>query len=358
MATNSGSRPVGRAHDRPARRRDHEGSLHARARRDPVGQVRDQGQPQAQRSGRGTPRRSGLPDPPGRRDDLDRLRLRADQHRRHRPGTRVPDRVRGLRADRVDPVRSSPTARSRRSGHPSRRWPRSRATSRSSTEADRHRSDARRSGRPRFVAANGARFHVVEAHSPASRAGSAPVVVLLHGFPHDWWSWRHQLTPLAEAGYRAIAMDLRGYGDSDKTPRGYDPMTLAADVAGTIRSLGARDAVVVGLGWGGYVAWTVAAGTPRRRTRVVRRERTSSAGDADDQSERRCAAGRLIHLAVHAGALAARAPHHARPLPRPALEDVVLALHRLSLPGRGRVLPCGAEQMARHRIVRWSITGG
>lgn len=53
-------------------------------------------------------------------------------------------------------------------------------------------------------------------------------------------------------------MDLRGYGGSDKTPRGYDPMTLAADVAGTIRSLGARDAVVVGQGWGGYVAWTVA----------------------------------------------------------------------------------------------------
>ena len=86
--------------------------------------------------------------------------------------------------------------------------------------------------------------------------------VLLHGFPHDWWSWRHQLAPLAEAGYRAIAMDLRGYGDSDKTPRGYDPMTLAADVAGTIRSLGARDAVVAGLGWGGYVAWTVAAAHP------------------------------------------------------------------------------------------------
>jgi pimeloyl-ACP methyl ester carboxylesterase len=57
-------------------------------------------------------------------------------------------------------------------------------------------------------------------------------------------------------------MDLRGYGASDKTPRGYDPMTLAADVAGTIRSLGARDAYVVGQGWGGYVGWTVAAVHP------------------------------------------------------------------------------------------------
>lgn len=88
------------------------------------------------------------------------------------------------------------------------------------------------------------------------------MVVLLHGFPQFWWAWRHQLAPLAAAGYRAVAVDLRGYGDSDKTPRGYDPLTLAADVAGVIRSLGSRDAVVVGQGWGGYVAWTVAAGHP------------------------------------------------------------------------------------------------
>lgn len=92
--------------------------------------------------------------------------------------------------------------------------------------------------------------------------GSGPLVILLHGFPQDWWSWRHQLPPLSEAGFRSIAMDLRGYGDSDKTPRGYDPMTLASDVAGTIRSLGARNAIVVGQGWGGYIAWTVAAGHP------------------------------------------------------------------------------------------------
>lgn len=105
------------------------------------------------------------------------------------------------------------------------------------------------------MSANGARFHVME-------RGSGPLVLMLHGFPHDWWSWRHHLAPLADAGYRAVAMDLRGYGDSDKTPRGYDPMTLAADVAATIRSLGSRDAYVVGQGWGGYVGWTVAAAHP------------------------------------------------------------------------------------------------
>ena len=104
----------------------------------------------------------------------------------------------------------------------------------------------------RRVAANGARFHVAE-------AGSGPLVVFLHGFPEFWWAWRHQLPAVAAAGFRAVAMDLRGYGGSDKTPRGYDAMTLAADVAGVIRSLGERDAVVVGHGWGGYVGWATAA---------------------------------------------------------------------------------------------------
>src|SRR3954447_10647843 len=103
----------------------------------------------------------------------------------------------------------------------------------------------------RMVAANGARFHV-------AATGRGPLVLFLHGFPEFWWAWRHQLPAVAEAGYRAAAMDLGGYGASDKPPRGYDPTTLAADVAGVIRSLGDRDAVVVGHGWGGLVAWTVA----------------------------------------------------------------------------------------------------
>ena len=106
----------------------------------------------------------------------------------------------------------------------------------------------------RHVAANGARFHVVET-GPAP----GPLVLLLHGFPEFWWAWRDQLPALAVAGYRAVAMDLRGYGGSDKTPNGYDPMTLAQDVAAVVKALGARDAVVVGHGWGGYVGWAAAA---------------------------------------------------------------------------------------------------
>lgn len=107
----------------------------------------------------------------------------------------------------------------------------------------------------RDISANGIRLHVAE-------LGTGPLVVLLHGFPEFWWSWRHQLTALADAGYRVVAPDLRGYGASDKPPRGYDAMTLAGDVAGLVRALGERDAAIVGHDWGATIAWTVAATHP------------------------------------------------------------------------------------------------
>jgi pimeloyl-ACP methyl ester carboxylesterase len=114
----------------------------------------------------------------------------------------------------------------------------------------------------RDIAANGARFHVVE-------AGDGPLVLLLHGFPLFWWTWRHQLTALAAAGYRAVAMDMRGYGGSDKPPRGYDPLTLTMDVTGVIRSLGEPDAAIVGHGWGGFMGWTAATLRPKIVRRLV-----------------------------------------------------------------------------------------
>jgi pimeloyl-ACP methyl ester carboxylesterase len=114
----------------------------------------------------------------------------------------------------------------------------------------------------RWVSANGARFHVAE-------MGDGPLVLFLHGFPEFWWAWRHQLPAVAEHGFRAAAMDLRGYGGSDKTPRGYDPITLAGDVAGLVRSLGYSDAVLVGHGWGGYVAWATATLNPRQVNRLA-----------------------------------------------------------------------------------------
>lgn len=115
----------------------------------------------------------------------------------------------------------------------------------------------------RYVAANGARFHVVEAVAEDTPR-NAPLVLLLHGFPEFWWTWRHQLPALAARGYRAVAMDLRGYGGSDKPPRGYDPVTLARDVVGVVKALGERRAVVAGQGWGGYVGWTAAVLHPDR----------------------------------------------------------------------------------------------
>jgi pimeloyl-ACP methyl ester carboxylesterase len=108
----------------------------------------------------------------------------------------------------------------------------------------------------RDVSANGILLHVAE-------VGDGPLVILLHGFPQFWWSWRHQLVALAEAGFRAVAVDLRGYGDSDKPPRGYDGWTLSGDVAGLIKALGEQKAALVGHGWGGILAWTVAAMHPR-----------------------------------------------------------------------------------------------
>ena len=106
------------------------------------------------------------------------------------------------------------------------------------------------------MSANGIRLHVAE-------LGAGPLVLLLHGFPEFWWSWRHQLPALAAAGRRAVAVDLRGYGDSDKPPRGYDGWTLAGDVAGLIKALGERHAHLVGHAWGGLIGWTVAAMHPR-----------------------------------------------------------------------------------------------
>ncbi|GAB3500158.1 alpha/beta fold hydrolase [Nocardiopsis coralliicola] len=107
----------------------------------------------------------------------------------------------------------------------------------------------------RTVSAGGTRYHVAE-------EGEGPLVLLLHGFPQFWWTWRHQIGALAGAGYRAAAVDLRGIGASDKPPRGYDLITAASDAAGLVRALGAAEAAVVGHGTGGLLAWTMAGYFP------------------------------------------------------------------------------------------------
>lgn len=105
---------------------------------------------------------------------------------------------------------------------------------------------------------NGVRLHYVE-------AGSGPLVLLLHGFPEFWYSWRHQLPALAEAGFLALAPDLRGYNLSDK-PTGvnaYRLDKLLADVLGLIQQAGAERVALVGHDWGGVIAWHLAMHDPQ-----------------------------------------------------------------------------------------------
>lgn len=109
--------------------------------------------------------------------------------------------------------------------------------------------------------ANGLDFHWVE-------RGEGPAVVLLHGFPENWWSWRYQLGPLANAGFRVIAPDLRGYNETEKKGP-YDLDTLAKDVAELIKAAGVEKAHVVGHGWGGAVTWRVASAHPEVVDRVA-----------------------------------------------------------------------------------------
>ncbi|MDR0504323.1 MAG: alpha/beta hydrolase [Bifidobacteriaceae bacterium] len=120
--------------------------------------------------------------------------------------------------------------------------------------------------RHEFLAAGGSRFHVALA-GPDTH--DSPLVVLLHGFPQFWWAWRHQIPALATAGYRVAALDLRGYGASDKPPIGHNLPHLAGDVAAVINALGAASAVVVGQGLGGLVAWTMTAYCPNVLTAAV-----------------------------------------------------------------------------------------
>jgi epoxide hydrolase 4 len=110
----------------------------------------------------------------------------------------------------------------------------------------------------------GVRLHYVE-------AGSGPLVVLLHGFPEFWWSWRNQIPVLVDAGFRVVAVDMRGYGQSDAPSdwRKYRMEILAADVAGLITALGEEKAFVAGHDWGAAVAWAVATLHPERVERLA-----------------------------------------------------------------------------------------
>jgi epoxide hydrolase 4 len=113
---------------------------------------------------------------------------------------------------------------------------------------------------------NGLDLHIVE----AGGAGQ-PLVVLLHGFPEFWWAWRHQITPLADAGFHVVVPDMRGYNLSDapKEVSAYTLDTLAADVVGIADAFGAARFHLVGHDWGAVISWWVAAKHAGRIDRVV-----------------------------------------------------------------------------------------
>jgi pimeloyl-ACP methyl ester carboxylesterase len=100
-----------------------------------------------------------------------------------------------------------------------------------------------------FVQTNGIRMHYAE-------AGTGPLVVLCHGFPESWYSWRHQLGALAQAGFRVVAPDLRGYGQTDRPDavEAYDIFQLTGDLVGLVNALSESSAVIVGHDWGAMIA--------------------------------------------------------------------------------------------------------
>lgn len=116
-----------------------------------------------------------------------------------------------------------------------------------------------------FIQTNGITLHVMQAGPK-----DGPLLILLHGFPEFWYSWKNQIEPLAEAGYRVWAPDMRGYNLSDK-PRGisaYNLDLLAADVVGLMDQAGVDQARLVGHDWGAAVAWWTAANYPDRLSKL------------------------------------------------------------------------------------------
>ena len=120
----------------------------------------------------------------------------------------------------------------------------------------------------RTIEANGVRLRIAEMGPEMSQA---PLVILVHGWPESWYSWRHQLPALAAAGFHAVAPDMRGYGKSDKPAavEDYDINHVTGDLVGIADALGAKTAVLVGHDWGAIVTWNAMLLHPQRFTALV-----------------------------------------------------------------------------------------
>jgi epoxide hydrolase A/B len=109
----------------------------------------------------------------------------------------------------------------------------------------------------RFLTTNGIKMHLAE-------AGAGPLVLLCHGFPESWYSWRHQLRALGDAGFHAIAPDMRGYGQTDrpKEVEAYDIFQLTGDLVGLVNAMGGGPTVIVGHDWGAWITQAAALFRP------------------------------------------------------------------------------------------------
>jgi len=116
----------------------------------------------------------------------------------------------------------------------------------------------------RVIQTNGIRMHLAE-------QGQGPPVLLCHGFPESWYSWRHQLRALAQAGFHAVAPDMRGYGQTDRPDEieKYSLLHLVGDMVGVLDALGETTAAIVGHDWGAPVAWHAALMRPDRFRAVI-----------------------------------------------------------------------------------------
>ena len=116
----------------------------------------------------------------------------------------------------------------------------------------------------RYLTTNGIRMHIAE-------QGSGPLIILCHGFPESWYSWRHQIPVLAEAGYHVVAPDMRGYGKTDRPEAidEYGMLKLVGDVVGLVRALGEEKAIIVGHDWGAAVAAQAAVMRPDLFTSAI-----------------------------------------------------------------------------------------
>lgn len=116
----------------------------------------------------------------------------------------------------------------------------------------------------RFIKVNGIKMRIAE-------MGKGPLVILVHGWPESWYSWRHQIPALAAAGYHVVAPDMRGYGATDKPKdvADYDIHHLTGDIVGIVDAMGAKTAMLVGHDWGAIVVWNSVLLHPDRFTALA-----------------------------------------------------------------------------------------